>query len=132
MATPDDLIEYGMIPEFVGRLPVQCALEPLDQQTLARILIEPRNAIVRQYQKFFELENAKLEFTKDALTEIAQRAMERDTGARALRSVVEEIMLDYMYELPERPPGGAYVVTDQVVCGEEDLLQPKKARKESA
>ncbi len=132
LATPDDLIEYGMIPEFVGRLPVQCALEPLDQQTLARILIEPRNAIVRQYQKFFELENAKLEFTKDALTEIAQRAMERDTGARALRSVVEEIMLDYMYELPERPPGGAYVVTDQVVCGEEDLLQPKKARKESA
>jgi ATP-dependent Clp protease ATP-binding subunit ClpX len=131
-ATPDDLIEYGMIPEFVGRLPVHCALEPLDQEALARILTEPRNAIVRQYQKFFELENAKIEFTDDALAEIAQRAMERDTGARALRSVVEEIMLDYMYDLPERPPGGTYVVTAEVVRGEEDLLQPKKARKESA
>jgi ATP-dependent Clp protease ATP-binding subunit ClpX len=130
--TPDDLIEYGMIPEFVGRLPVHCALDPLDQDALTRILTEPRNAIVRQYQKFFELENAKLDFTDDALTEIAQRAIERDTGARALRSVVEEIMLDYMYELPERPPGGAYVVTAEVVRGEEDLLRPKKARKESA
>ncbi len=130
--TPDDLIEYGMIPEFVGRLPVQCALEPLDQEALTRILIEPRNAIVRQYQKFFEIENAKLEFTTEALAEIAQRAIERDTGARALRSVVEEIMLDYMYDLPELPPGGAYVVTEQVVRGEGDLLKPKKARKESA
>ncbi|MBU0617474.1 MAG: ATP-dependent Clp protease ATP-binding subunit ClpX, partial [Planctomycetes bacterium] len=120
------------IPEFVGRLPVHCALEPLDQDALTRILIEPRNAIIRQYQKFFELENAKLEFTDDALAEIALRAIERDTGARALRSVVEEVMLDYMYDLPERPPGGAYVVTDQVVRGEEDLLRPKKARKESA
>jgi ATP-dependent Clp protease ATP-binding subunit ClpX len=130
--TPDDLIEYGMIPEFVGRLPVYCALEPLDRDALMRILIEPRNAIVRQYQKFFEIENAKLEFTPEALGEIAQRALERDTGARALRSVVEEIMLDYMYELPDRPAGGAYVVTAEVVRGEEGLLRPKKARKESA
>ena len=130
--TPDDLIEYGMIPEFVGRLPVYCALEPLDQETLTRILTEPRNAIVRQYQRFFEIENAKLEFTPEALGEIAQRAMERDTGARALRSVVEEIMLDYMYDLPDRPPGGAYVVTREVVRGEENLLQSQRARKESA
>jgi ATP-dependent Clp protease ATP-binding subunit ClpX len=130
--TPDDLIEYGMIPEFVGRLPVHCALSPLDEEALVRILVEPRNAIVKQYQKFFELENAKLEFTPEALKEIAQRALERDTGARALRSVVEEFMLHHMYDLPERTPGGAYVVTREVVRGEEDLLRPAKARKESA
>jgi len=131
-ATPDDLIEYGMIPEFVGRLPVHCALLPLDEEALVRILVEPRNAIVKQYQKFFELENAKLEFTSEALKEIAERALVRDTGARALRSVVEEFMLDHMYDLPELTPGGSYVVTPEVVRGEEDLLQPKKARKESA
>ena len=131
-ASPDDLIEYGMIPEFVGRLPVHCALEPLDQEALVKILTEPRNAIVRQYQKFFELEKAALEFTDDALVEIAKRAIARDTGARALRSVVEEIMLNHMYELPDQPPGGNYIVTDEVVRGEADLLRPKKARKESA
>jgi ATP-dependent Clp protease ATP-binding subunit ClpX len=130
--TPDDLIEYGMIPEFVGRLPVTCALSPLDEEALVRILVEPRNAIVKQYQKFFELENAKLEFTPEALREIAQRALERDTGARALRSVVEEFMLDHMYDLPERTSGGSYVVTREVVLGEEELLRPAKARKESA
>jgi ATP-dependent Clp protease ATP-binding subunit ClpX len=121
-----------MIPEFVGRLPVLCSLTPLDREALARILVEPRNAVVRQYQKFFELENAKLEFTPSALDEIAERALERDTGARALRSVVEEIMLDHMYELPDRPAGGNYVVTPAVVRGEEDLLRPEKVRKESA
>ena len=130
--TPDDLIEFGMIPEFVGRLPVICALSPLDKQALVRILVEPRNALVRQYQKFFEMEAARLEFTPQALEEIAARALERDTGARALRAVIEEIMLDYMYELPELPPGGTYVVTPEVVRGEEDLLRPKQARKESA
>ena len=129
--TPDDLIDYGMIPEFVGRLPVHCALTPLDKEALTRILVEPRNALVKQYQRFFEMENAQLEFTSDALDEIALRAMERDTGARALRSVVEEFMLDYMFDLPERPPGGSYVVTAEVVRGEADLLKPK-ARKESA
>jgi len=130
--TPDDLIEYGMIPEFVGRVPVQCALSPLDKDTLVRILVEPRNALVRQYQKFFEMENAKLEFTPEALEEIASRALERDTGARALRAVVEEFMLDYMYELPDLPPGGTYVVTPEVVRGESHLLRPAKVRKESA
>jgi ATP-dependent Clp protease ATP-binding subunit ClpX len=129
---PDDLIEYGMIPEFVGRLPVHCALSPLDKDALMQILVEPRNAIVKQYQKFFEMENAKLEFLPEALEEIALRAMDRDTGARALRSVVEEVMLDYMYDLPELPPGGTYVVTRGVVRGQEDLLGTAKSRKESA
>ncbi len=130
--TPDDLIEYGMIPEFVGRLPVLCTLSPLDEDTLVRILVEPRNAIVKQYQKLFEMEKATLEFTPAALKEIARRAIERDTGARALRSVVEEIMLPYMFDLPERAPGLSYVVTPEVVRGEEDLLETGKARKESA
>lgn len=130
--TPDDLIEFGMIPEFVGRLPVISALSPLDEEALIRILVEPRNAIVRQYQKFFEMENSKLAFTDDSLREIARRAIERDTGARALRSVVEEIMLDYMFELPEMAQGGSYVVTAEVVRGEQDLLRPKQTHKESA
>ncbi len=130
--TPDDLIEYGMIPEFVGRLPVLCTLTPLDRSALVRILIEPKNAIVKQYQKLFEMDNAKLEFTPAALEEIAERALKRDTGARALRSVVEEFMLPYMFELPEMPPGCTYVVTPEVVRGEEDLLRPARAEKESA
>jgi ATP-dependent Clp protease ATP-binding subunit ClpX len=130
--TPDDLIEFGMIPEFVGRLPVVCPLQPLDKAALIRILTQPRNALVKQYQKLFELENARLEFGEDALDEIAERALQRDTGARALRSVVEEFMLDHMYELPELKPGGRYVVTRAVVRGESDLLEEGRLRKESA
>jgi ATP-dependent Clp protease ATP-binding subunit ClpX len=130
--TPDDLIEYGMIPEFVGRLPIFCPLEPLDKTALIRILTEPRNAVVRQYEKFFAMENATLQFTPAALEEIAQRAIERDTGARALRGVVEQAMLDYMYDLPELKPGGTYIVTPEVIRGEADLLAPARLRKESA
>jgi ATP-dependent Clp protease ATP-binding subunit ClpX len=130
--TPDDLIEFGMIPEFVGRLPVLCALRPLDKGALVRILSEPRNAIVRQYQKLYEMEGAKLEFTSDAMDEIAALALERDTGARALRAVVEEVMLDYLYELPDLKPGVTYVVTPAVIRGQEDLLRPGRLRKESA
>jgi ATP-dependent Clp protease ATP-binding subunit ClpX len=130
--SPDDLIEFGMIPEFVGRLPVVCPLRPLDKAALIRILVEPRNAITKQYQKLFEMENAKLEFTPDALNEIAERAIERDTGARALRAIVEEAMLEYMYELPELKPGGTYVVTGGVIRAEDDLLKSGRLRKESA
>jgi ATP-dependent Clp protease ATP-binding subunit ClpX len=130
--TPDDLIEFGMIPEFVGRLPVVCPLGPLDVPALLQILTEPKNAIVRQYQKLFEMEGAKLQFTMPALQEIAQRAIARDTGARALRAVVEECMLEYMFELPEVKPGGVFTVTPEVVRGEEDLLESGRLRKESA
>ncbi|MBW7906989.1 MAG: ATP-dependent Clp protease ATP-binding subunit ClpX [Phycisphaerae bacterium] len=130
--SPDDLIEFGMIPEFVGRLPVVCPLRPLNRDALIRILVEPRNAITKQYQKLFEMENARLEFTPDALQEIAERAIERDTGARALRAIVEEVMIQYMYELPDLKPGGTYVVTAAVVRGEEDLLKSGRLRKESA
>jgi len=130
--TPDDLIEFGMIPEFVGRLPVVATLEPLDTPALIQILTEPRNAIVKQYQKLFELEKAKLEFTPEALSEIAAVALERDTGARALRSVVERVMLDYLYELPDVKAGGTYTVTPAVIRGEDDLLARGRLRKESA
>ncbi|MBU0639570.1 MAG: AAA family ATPase, partial [Planctomycetes bacterium] len=130
--TPDDLIEFGMIPEFVGRLPLICALQPLDSAALVRILTEPRNAIVKQYKKLFELEAAQLDFTSEALEEIATRALKRDTGARALRAVVEEFMVDFMYDLPELKHTARYQVTPEVVRGEQDLLLPSRLHKESA
>jgi ATP-dependent Clp protease ATP-binding subunit ClpX len=120
--TSDDLIAFGMIPEFVGRLPVVAALEPLDQDALVRVLTEPKNALVKQYQKFFEMEGAELEFTEAALREIARRAKEKDTGARGLRSIVEEFMLDVLFELPDLEHKGKFVVTDAVVRGEKALL----------
>ncbi len=130
--TPDDLIEFGMIPEFVGRVPIICPLMPLDADALVEIMTEPKNAIVRQYQKLFEYEKAKLEFTPDALREIANRALARDTGARALRAVVEEFMLETMFELPELQPHMIYTVTPEVVQGRAKLLAQGRLRKESA
>src|SRR5438132_1356287 len=100
--TSDDLIEFGMIPEFVGRLPVMAPLDPLDEESLVRILTEPRNALVRQYQKLFEMEGADLEFSPQALREIAHRARQRDTGARGLRSIVEELLMDIVIDPPGR------------------------------
>ena len=107
-------------------------MAPLDEDALVEILTEPKNAIVRQYQRLFDMEGAKIEFTSDALKEIAARALKRETGARALRSVVEECMLDYMFELPEAQPGTTYTVTPEVIRGEADLLAPGRRRKESA
>ncbi len=127
--TSDDLIHFGMIPEFVGRLPVVAPLEPLDLEALIRILTEPRNALVRQYQKFFDMEGAKLEFTDAALREIARRAKARDTGARGLRSIVEEIMTDIMYDLPDIDPKGKYLITDAIVRGEAALFEKKPDKK---
>jgi ATP-dependent Clp protease ATP-binding subunit ClpX len=131
---PEDLVEFGMIPEFVGRLPVAATLEPLDVETLVSILTEPKNALVKQYQKFFRMESSEVEFTPRALEKIAERALKRDTGARALRAVCEEIMLDLMYRLPDQDAGGKYVITDAVVDGRANLfeLKPEPRRKESA
>jgi ATP-dependent Clp protease ATP-binding subunit ClpX len=130
---PEDLVEFGMIPEFVGRLPVCATLEPLDVKTLISILSEPKNALVKQYQKFFRLEGSEVEFTPAALELIAERALRRDTGARALRAVCEEIMMDLMYKLPEQQQGGKYVITEEVVEGRETLFELKpERRKESA
>ncbi len=131
--SPEDLVEFGMIPELVGRLPVITTLDPLDVDTLMRILTEPRNALIKQYHKFFEYEGCELEFSADALRLIAERALERETGARGLRGVMEEIMLDPMYELPDFAQSGKYVVTEAVVEGKEPLLSPKsRRRRESA
>lgn len=126
--TPEDIIEYGMIPEFVGRLPILTSLSTLDEAALVQILTEPKNALVRQYQKLFEMENAKLEFTPDALKLLAKKAMARDTGARALRAIMEEMMVELMYRLPEEPKPGKYVVTPEVVEGTEDLFDQKQKR----
>jgi ATP-dependent Clp protease ATP-binding subunit ClpX len=130
---PEDLVEFGMIPEFVGRLPLIATLEPLDVKTLISILTEPKNAIVKQYRKIFNMEHSDLEFTPGALELIAERALKRDTGARALRAVCEEIMLELMYKLPDQQQGGKYVVTEDVVQGRQNLFEFKpERRKESA
>ncbi|MSR60601.1 MAG: ATP-dependent Clp protease ATP-binding subunit ClpX [Planctomycetaceae bacterium] len=118
----DDIIEFGMIPELVGRLPVLSALSPLSEDDLVQIMTEPRNSLVRQFQKFFEMESATLEFTPEALREIARIAKEKDTGARGLRSVIEKVMFEIMFELPEQEAGRKYVVTPAVVRGEEKLF----------
>jgi ATP-dependent Clp protease ATP-binding subunit ClpX len=130
---PEDVIEYGMIPEIVGRLPIVTTLSALDADALVQILTKPKNALIRQYQKLFEMEEAKLEFTEDALKELADKALERDTGARALRSITEELMLDLMYRLPEESKPGDYAITRQIVRGEADLFESgRRAKKESA
>src|SRR6266705_66395 len=127
--TSDDLLEFGMIPEFIGRLPVLAPLDPLDEESLVRILTEPRNALVRQYKKLFEMEGAELEFTAGALALIAKRARERDTGARGLRSIVEEVMTDLMYELPEMEMKGKFTVTEGVIRGVESMFEKKPDKK---
>ncbi|MHC5139794.1 MAG: ATP-dependent Clp protease ATP-binding subunit ClpX [Planctomycetota bacterium] len=132
-ATPEDVISYGMIPEMVGRLPIITTLSALDEQALVEILTEPKNALVRQYQKLFEMEKADLKFTDKALRLIAKKAIERDTGARALRAIMEELMVDLMFQLPEEPANGKYTITPDVIEGKTDLFKlAKKPKKESA
>ena len=127
---PEDLIEYGMIPEFVGRLPIAATLEPLDADILVNILTAaPERGLVKQYKKFFRLEGADVEFTPGALRLIAERALKRDTGARALRAVCEEIMLDMMYKLPDQQQGGKYIISEEIVEGRENLFEIKPERR---
>ncbi|KPK76990.1 MAG: ATP-dependent Clp protease ATP-binding subunit ClpX [Phycisphaerae bacterium SM23_30] len=131
--TPEDLVHIGMIPELVGRLPITTALEPLDEDALIKILTEPKNALIKQYTKFFEMENAHLEFTPDGLLAIVKKALKRDTGARALRAVTEEIMLEIMYELPEQKPHITYVIDADIVEKKAPVFDVrKKAKKETA
>jgi ATP-dependent Clp protease ATP-binding subunit ClpX len=131
--TPEDVISYGMIPEMVGRLPIITTLSALDEEALVEILTKPKNALVRQYQKLFEMEEADLKFTDEALALIAQKAIKRDTGARALRAIMEELMVDLMYQLPEEPTHGEYMITPDVIEGNVDLFkQARKTKKESA
>jgi ATP-dependent Clp protease ATP-binding subunit ClpX len=130
--TTDDVLEYGLIPELVGRLPVVSALTPLDEEGLVRVLTEPRNALVRQFQTLFEMENCELTFTDEALRRIAHRAMAKGTGARGLRSIIESVMLDIMYELPDQEEGTSYEINDDVVDGREKLFKLPEPRTKSA
>ena len=130
---PEDIIEYGMIPEMVGRLPVITTLGTLDEEALIDILTQPKNALCKQYRRFFEMEDAELEFTDDALHALAQKALTRDTGARALRSITEELMVDLMYQLPEESKPAKYVITRDIVERKADLFTAKQStKKESA
>lgn len=129
---PEDIIEYGMIPEMVGRLPVIATLRALDEKALIDILTMPKNALIRQYQRFFEMDDAELEFTEGALRSLARRALKRDTGARALRAITEELMVDLMYQLPDEPKGSRYVISKEIVEGKESLFSSAQKKKESA
>ncbi|MHC4607497.1 MAG: ATP-dependent Clp protease ATP-binding subunit ClpX [Planctomycetota bacterium] len=136
MIEPEDLIEFGIIPEFVGRLPVICVVRPLSEDHLMRVLTEPRNAVIRQYKRFFELENARLEFTEDGLRALAKKALHKKTGARGLRAIIENLMLDVMFELPGRKDQREYVIGERHVFGEEPIvpraIKSKPSKKEPA
>ncbi|MHB8171778.1 MAG: ATP-dependent Clp protease ATP-binding subunit ClpX [Thermincolia bacterium] len=133
---PEDLLKFGLIPEFVGRLPIIVTLEALDQEALVRILTEPKNALVKQYQKLFELDGVDLEFHEGALKAIATEAMKRNTGARGLRAIIEDIMLEVMYDVPSRDNIAKVVITEEVIQKKEQPLvvttDKKKKKEESA
>jgi len=131
-ANSDDVLEFGLIPELVGRLPVVTALTPLDEDGLTRVLTEPRNALVKQYQTLFQMENAEVDFTEEALHAIAKRAMEKGTGARGLRSIVEQVMLDIMYDLPEQAAGSKYLINEDIVAGRDSLFKVTEPQSKSA
>lgn len=118
--TPEDLLKFGLIPEFIGRIPVMASLEKLTEEDLINILTKPKNALVKQYQRLLELENVELEFEPEALTEIAKKAIQRETGARGLRSIIEAVMLDVMYEVPSRDEIKKIIITKDNVIGESE------------
>ncbi|NJN14367.1 MAG: ATP-dependent Clp protease ATP-binding subunit ClpX [Planctomycetes bacterium] len=135
----EDLLAYGMIPEFIGRLPAITTLDPLGEEELVRVMLEPRNAVVRQFQKYFEMEGAAIEFEPECLREIARTALKRETGVRAIRSLIEEFVRDLLYELPDKKDVARYVVTARAFRGEEPVKcllrtdpQAKPQRREPA
>jgi ATP-dependent Clp protease ATP-binding subunit ClpX len=134
MVLPEDLLKFGLIPEFVGRLPVISTLEPLDEQALVRILSEPKNALVKQYQKLLEMDNVKLDFEQAALEAIAKEAIKRNTGARGLRAIIEGLMLDVMYEVPSRDDVSTCLITEKVVQDRNmpELISKKGKKKEES
>jgi len=117
----EDLVHFGLIPEFVGRLPVVCPLMPLTDEDMMHILVEPKNAVIKQYRKMFEMEHAKLVFSDEALREVVRIAREKNTGARALRSVVEDLLLDTMYDLPSTQKPRTYHITPEMIRGQEPI-----------
>jgi len=137
LVLPEDLLKYGLIPEFVGRLPIITALEPLDEQALVRILTEPKNALVKQYQKLLEMDNVQLEFEPEALQAIASEAIKRNTGARGLRAIIESIMLDVMFDVPSRTDVNHCLITKEVVLNKIAptltlIKDDKKSKKEES
>jgi ATP-dependent Clp protease ATP-binding subunit ClpX len=133
---PEDLLKYGLIPEFVGRLPIIVTLDALDDEALIRILTEPRNALVKQYEKLFELDGVTLEFSPEALKAVAEEALKRNTGARGLRSILEEVMLDVMYDIPSREDIAKCIVTGETIQKKEPpriiAMDRKKKKEETA
>jgi ATP-dependent Clp protease ATP-binding subunit ClpX len=129
---PEDLLRYGLIPELVGRLPVAAVLHELDEKLLVRILKEPRNSLLRQYQKFFDFEQVKLTFTEDAVAAVAEEAAKRGTGARGLRAILEDIMLDIMYELPSQSGISECIINRDVVIERKQPITLYKKKAESA
>jgi ATP-dependent Clp protease ATP-binding subunit ClpX len=129
---PEDLLRYGLIPELVGRLPVAAVLHELDEKALVRILVEPKNALLRQYQKFFDFDHVKLTFTDDAINAVAQEAAKRETGARGLRAILEEIMLDIMYEVPSQSGIAECIVNREAVIDRKPPIMLYKKKAESA
>ncbi|MCY0879059.1 MAG: ATP-dependent Clp protease ATP-binding subunit ClpX [Firmicutes bacterium] len=119
---PEDLLKFGLIPEFVGRLPITVTLDALDEEALVKILTEPRNALIKQYQKMLQMDNVELEFKEEAVRAVAREAMRRNTGARALRAIIEDIMLDVMYEMPGRTDVAKCIITREVVEKREEPL----------
>jgi ATP-dependent Clp protease ATP-binding subunit ClpX len=132
MAEPEDLMKYGLIPEFIGRLPVMATLTELDEAALIRILTEPKNALVKQYQKLFSLDNVKLKFTDAALVAVARKAIDRKAGARGLRSILEDVMLDIMYEIPSKKEVSECVVNEEAIYKREKPLVVYQKKAESA
>ena len=128
---PGDLVKYGLIPEFIGRLPVLSTLEDLDEDALVTILTKPKNALVKQYQKLFQMENTKLEFRDNALKAVAQKAINLKTGARGLRSIIENVLMDTMFELPSEPDIDEVIINEDVISkGSKPLLVHEKKKKE--
>ena len=127
--TTDDILEFGLIPELVGRLPVCSALTPLDETGLISVLTEPKNALIKQYQALFDMEGSELSFTDEALHAIAHEAMVKGTGARGLRSIVEKVMLDVMFELPDQPKGSKFRINEQIAKGEQSLFHVPETKR---
>ncbi len=131
-AEPEDLLKFGLIPEFVGRLPVIATLNDLDIDALVQILKEPKNALIKQYAKLFELEDVTLTFTDDALEAIARKGIERKTGARGLRSIVEGLLLDTMFDIPSEEDIAEVVVDKDVVEGRKEPVRVHKGKEQAA
>jgi ATP-dependent Clp protease ATP-binding subunit ClpX len=129
---PEDLMKYGLIPEFIGRLPVVATLMDLDEAALIRILTEPKNALVKQYQKLLSFDNVKLKFTEGALAAVAKKAVDRKAGARGLRSILEDVMLDIMYEIPSKKEVAECIVNEEAIQKKEKPLVVYHKKAESA